>query len=48
MDVSPFAHSPSLPGGTFSVLPLIGLLAVAAALLGIGFTAFRRRDVPAT
>jgi len=45
MDVSPYSHVPRLPGGAFSVTPLVWLVLVAAALLATGFAAFRRRDV---
>jgi ABC-2 type transport system permease protein len=48
MDVSPFAHIPSLPGGSFSALPVAALVVIAAALVTIGFAGFRRRDVPVT
>lgn len=41
---SPFAHVPHLPGGTFSATPTIVLCAVAAALTGLAFAAYRRRD----
>ena len=44
-DLSPFSYLPSLPGGAFSALPLVGLAAVAFLLVGGGGTAFRRRDV---
>ncbi|WP_433324383.1 ABC transporter permease [Spirillospora sp. CA-294931] len=46
-DVSPFAHTPRLPGGDWSMTPIVSLLAVAAALVVAGMYGFRRRDVPA-
>lgn len=45
MDLSPFAHAPKLPGGTFSALPLTLLLAVAAVIGGAGLVGLRRRDI---
>jgi len=45
MDLSPFTHSPKLPGGELSATPLIMLTAVAAVLVAIGLSAFRRRDI---
>jgi ABC-2 type transport system permease protein len=45
MDLSPFAHVPRLPGGDFSLTPLLWLAAVAAALVALGTWGFRRRDV---
>jgi ABC-2 type transport system permease protein len=45
MDVSPYAHTPSLPGGDFSATPVIALSAIAAVLLVGGFASFRRRDI---
>lgn len=45
MDLSPYAHTPRLPGGDFSATPVIALAAIAAALLLAGATTFRRRDI---
>ncbi len=45
LDLSPFAHSPTLPGGDASPGSLVLLLAVAAALAIVGFTGWRRRDL---
>ena len=45
MDLSPYGHTPRLPGGDFSATPVIALTAIAAALLAAGFTTFRRRDI---
>lgn len=45
MNISPFAHTPKLPGTTWSVTPLLWMLAIAAALVGAGLWAFRRRDI---
>jgi ABC-2 type transport system permease protein len=44
-DLSPFTHSPKLPGGDVSALPLIALTLAAAALLTAGVAGFRRRDI---
>jgi ABC-2 type transport system permease protein len=44
LDVSPFTHVPSLPGGALSVAPLT-LTAVAAGIAAAGLAGFRRRDV---
>ncbi|MFC4854556.1 ABC transporter permease [Actinophytocola glycyrrhizae] len=45
MDLSPFTHTPKLPGGEFAAAPLVWLTLVAAALVAAGLAAFRRRDV---
>jgi ABC-2 type transport system permease protein len=45
MDISPYAHVPDLPGGELTLTPLIWLTAIAAALLTVGLTTFRRRDI---
>ena len=44
MDLSPFVHSPLLPGPDRSLDGVLWLTVVAAALLAVGTTAFRRRD----
>ncbi|MEV6416883.1 ABC transporter permease [Kribbella sp. NPDC051718] len=45
MDISPYAHTPRLPGGDFSATPVVVLAAIAAAILLTGATSFRRRDI---
>lgn len=45
LDVVPFLHLPRLPGAEFTATPIAWLLLLAAALLVVGFTALRRRDL---
>jgi ABC-2 type transport system permease protein len=45
IDVSPYGHTPRLPGADFSAGPVIWLTAIAAALTLAGFATFRRRDI---
>ncbi len=44
-DISHRGHTPRLPGGDFSVTPVLWLTAIAAALTIAGLATFRRRDV---
>ncbi len=46
MDLSPFAHTPRLPGGPFSAVPLAWLVLLAAVLVAAGSIGLRRRDIP--
>ena len=45
LDLSPFSHSPKLPGGEVSATPIVMLTLIAAALVAVGLWAFRRRDI---
>jgi ABC-2 type transport system permease protein len=45
LDLSPFTHSPNVPGGGVGALPLIVLIALAGLLAWSGLTAFTRRDL---
>jgi polyether ionophore transport system permease protein len=45
VDLSPFAHTPRLPGSQMSTVPLVWLLVVAAALVAAGLYGLRRRDL---
>ncbi|GIJ78866.1 ABC-2 type transport system permease protein [Micromonospora phaseoli] len=46
LNLSPYSHVPSVPAVDVTVLPLVALTAVAAALLATGLLTFRRRDTP--
>ncbi|GAB3460236.1 ABC transporter permease [Actinophytocola sediminis] len=45
MELSPFTHTPKLPGGDLPATPLVVLTAIAALLVAIGLAGFRRRDI---
>jgi ABC-2 type transport system permease protein len=45
LDLSPFTHTPHLPGGGTSAAPLIWLTCVAAGLTMVGLAGWRRRDI---
>jgi ABC-2 type transport system permease protein len=45
LDISPFTHSPRLPGGTVSAAPLLWLCAIALVLTAAGLAGLRRRDI---
>lgn len=45
IDVSPFAHVPQLPGGTFTWTPSVVMLAIAAVVTLAAFVTYRQRDV---
>ena len=47
LDLSPFAHSPLLPGTDFTWGSIAALMAVAALLTILGMAGWRRRDVQA-
>ncbi|OBK16156.1 ABC transporter permease [Mycobacterium asiaticum] len=45
LDLEPFTHTPRVGSGSFSVVPLLWLLAIDAGLIMLGAAGFRRRDM---
>lgn len=45
MDLSPFTHTPVLPGADPEAAPLLIMSGIAAALVVLGLVGFRRRDL---
>jgi ABC-2 type transport system permease protein len=44
-DVSPFTHTPKLPGADLAAAPVLGLIVIAAALVAVGLASFRHRNL---
>ncbi|WP_052669015.1 ABC transporter permease [Nitriliruptor alkaliphilus] len=45
LNLSPFTHAPLVPAEPLAAVPVLALLAVAAALAGVGLVGFRTRDI---
>jgi len=45
MDISPFTHTPKLPGAAVRPEPLLWLCGIALALTALGLVGLRRRDI---
>ncbi len=45
LDLSPFVHSPKLPGDAAVLAPTVALTLIAAALTALGYLGWRRRDL---
>jgi ABC-2 type transport system permease protein len=45
IDLSPFGHTPKLPGQDLRIVPLVVMTLIGVALMAFGIAAFRRRDV---
>ena len=45
LNLSPFTHTPKLPGSSWSVVPLLVLVGVALAIAVVGIIGVRRRDL---
>ncbi len=45
LDLSPFSHTPRLPGAEVDAGALVALSVLAVALIGAGLVAYRRRDL---
>lgn len=45
MDISPFTHTPKLPGAAVSAEPLLWLCGIAVVLSTVGVAGLRRRDI---
>lgn len=45
LDVSPFTHSPRLPGGAVAAPPLLWLSLIAVVVGAAGLAGLRRRDI---
>jgi ABC-2 type transport system permease protein len=44
-NLSPFTHTPKLPGADVTAIPVVALVAIAAAFAVVGVAAFRRRNL---
>jgi ABC-2 type transport system permease protein len=45
LDISPFTHTPKLPGGALTAAPLVWLSVLVLALVAAGLAGLRRRDI---